>query len=173
MTTRLLAGALSVAPLLGWALPGCLQVTTGTNDPAGPTPVADAAASGDGGGPTGAGCGPDPQTGTVLCIGISACPSMAVDPSAWPGCGFRVLGGTALDLECVCGSALCPIGVATTCEQASQLLSTQNVLAVCQQASEGRCVGLSPADSGAPSTCDRNCQIGCGAAPDCLQICGC
>lgn len=175
MTTRLLSRAvLRAAPLLGWALPGCMQVTTGpTDSTAGSLAATDAGGAADGGGPTGTGCGRDPQTGTVLCSGVSACPALSVDFSAWPGCGFRVLGGSALDLECVCGGALCPIGVATTCEQAGQLLSAQNELAVCEQVSEGRCIALSPADSGAPSTCDRNCQIGCGTAPDCLQICGC
>ena len=114
------------------------------------------------------------KTGVTLCAGVDTCPAVTVDPSAWPNCGFRV-GGTTLDLECLCANAICPIGVATTCSQASQLLTAQNELSVCQQVSENRCVSTltAPEAGTVPPGCDRNCQIGCGTAPDCLQVCGC
>jgi hypothetical protein len=123
----------------------------------------------------GTGCGTDPQSQITLCSGVDTCPGLTIDPAAWPNCGFRIGAGTSLDLECLCANALCPIGVATGCTQATQLLSAQNELSVCQQVSENRCpMVVAPPDAGAvPSTCDRNCEIGCGTAPDCLQICGC
>jgi hypothetical protein len=172
------------AGLLTWAGAGCMQVSTGPNDPTGsstPASTATAATAQDAGPPaTGVNCGTDPQTGTVLCSAVSSCTSLSVDPSAWPSCGFRVTGGASLDLECLCGDSLCAIGVATSCDQASTLLSGQNQLMVCAEVAEQRCVALTPvtpaapADAGGvPSTCDRNCLVGCGTAPDCLQLCGC
>ena len=119
----------------------------------------------------------------MLCLGVAACASVTFDPSAWPGCGFRVTGGATLDLECLCGDSLCPIGVATSCGQAAELLSGQTQLMVCEQVAEQRCVAAAPtaggapgqtgADAGVPSTCDRNCIVGCGTAADCLELCGC
>jgi hypothetical protein len=156
---------------------GCLQqVTTGPGSDPTAAGASDGGPSGSGGPmPMGTGCSTDPQTGVTLCSGVDTCPTVAVDPSAWPGCGFRVAGGTALDLECLCANSICPIGVATTCSQASQLLSAQNELSVCQQVSESRCTSVptAPEAGTVPPGCDRNCQIGCGTAPDCLQVCGC
>jgi hypothetical protein len=71
--------------------------------------------------------------------------------------------------------------VATSCGQASQLLSQQNQLMVCSQIAEQRCVAVTPTTSGSgqdagggvPSTCNQQCVVGCGAAADCLQVCGC
>ncbi len=172
------------AALAALAAAGCVQVSTGPDDPTGdaaPVPVPAAAATGDGG-PSGVGCGADPTTGTVLCVGVSSCASLAFDPSAWPNCGFRVTGGTTLDLECLCGDSLCPIGVATSCDQASELLSSQTQLMVCEQVAEQRCVSVAvtaaptgddAAAPSTPSTCNQTCLVGCGTAPDCLQLCGC
>ena len=158
-------------------LPGCFQMTTGTGtgtDPGAGAAPSDAGGAGQGATPKGLGCGTDPQTGADLCLAVDTCPGLTLDPSAWPACGFRVQGGTLLDLECVCGSSLCPIGVAATCAEASQLLTQQNDLMVCQQVSEGRCIALTPPDAGVVRpTCNPTCQIGCGTAPDCLQLCGC
>jgi hypothetical protein len=156
-------------------LPGCFQMTTGTGtDPSADAGLSDAGSGQGGPTPTGTGCGTDPQTGATLCAGVDTCPGLAFDPSAWPACGFRVQGGALLDLECVCGSSLCTVGLAATCAQAAQLLTQQNDLMVCQQVSEGHCVALTPPDAGnVPSTCNQTCQIGCGTAPDCLQLCGC
>jgi hypothetical protein len=173
------------AGFLGLAAAGCVAVSTGTGD-AGPAPSGTTPVGGGGGiegGTTGTGCGPDPTTGAVLCLGVTACPSLAIDPSAWPSCGFRVAGGTTLDLECICGDSLCPIGVATSCEQATTLLSSQTQLMVCEQVAEQRCLTVTPPattpsgsggpDAGVPSTCNQTCLVGCGTAADCLQLCGC
>ncbi len=89
---------------------------------------------------TGINCGPDPDTGVVLCLGISACPNLSVDPDLYPGCGFRVHDGTGvLDLECACYGQICPIGIATTCDQAAALMQDQSQYTVCMQINEGRC----------------------------------
>lgn len=83
-------------------------------------------------------CGPDPDTGVVLCSAISTCPNIYVDYDLYPGCGFRVH-GSVLDLECACYGMLCPIGVTTSCTEAAKLLSSQSQYAVCAQVNEGRC----------------------------------
>ena len=47
--------------------------------------------AGDGGLPvTGSGCVQDPVTNVPLCAAVSSCPDVAVDPEAFPNCGFRV-----------------------------------------------------------------------------------
>lgn len=92
------------------------------------------------GGVTGIECGPDPDTGVVLCVGISSCPGLSVDQDLYPGCGFRVHDGTGvLDLECACYGQICPIGVASTCDQAAALMQDQSQYTVCMQIDEGRC----------------------------------
>jgi hypothetical protein len=180
------------ACLAGLAAAGCVQVSTGPDDPTSDAAPPTTTAAGDDGGAAGTNCGADPTTGTVLCLGVASCPSLAFDPTAWPSCGFRTTGGTTLDLECLCGTSLCPIGVATTCGQASEILSNQTQLMVCEQVSEQRCVSVgTPAassggqgsqgsqgsqgtvDAGSPSTCNQTCLVGCGTAPDCLTTCGC
>jgi hypothetical protein len=155
-------------------LASCLQISTDTGDgTSGGTGGATSGASAPGGG-TGVDCVTDPATGVVLCAELSTCPGLSVDPSAFAGCGFRT-GGAAIDLECLCSGSLCPIGVPTTCAQAAQLLTGQTVLQVCQQVAEGLCVPVETPDAGASVApgCDRTCQSQCGAAADCLQICGC
>jgi hypothetical protein len=178
-THRLVLTALALCGVAA----GCVQVSTGTGDPSSgsTTPTGSTTAAGDdsGGGGTGTSCGTDPQTGTVLCLGVSGCPNLTIDPSAWPSCGFRNTGSTTMDLECLCGDSLCPIGVATSCEQATQLLSAQNQLMVCEQIAEQRCVAVTPVPTatedagGVPSTCNQTCLVGCGTAADCLAVCGC
>lgn len=92
------------------------------------------------GGVTGVDCGPDPDTGVVLCLGISSCPSVVVDSDLYPGCGFRVHDGSGvLDLECACYGQICPIGIASTCDQAAALMQDQSQYTVCMQVDEGRC----------------------------------
>ncbi|HEY1959817.1 MAG TPA: hypothetical protein VGH28_29610 [Polyangiaceae bacterium] len=89
---------------------------------------------------TGVNCGADPDTGAVLCLGISSCPDVVVDSDLYPGCGFRVHDGTGvLDLECACYGQICPIGVASTCDQATALMQDQSQYTVCMQVDEGRC----------------------------------
>jgi hypothetical protein len=111
----------------------------------------------------------------VLCAAVSLCPTLSVNRDQFPDCGFRVQ-GDVLDLECVCNGEICPMGVATSCAQAQQLMSTQTELSVCSQVSEGRCTGGTPAppsSSGTSGTCDHQCQAQCGGDPSCYQMCGC
>jgi hypothetical protein len=90
--------------------------------------------------PTGAGCSVDPDTGITLCLSISTCPSLTVDQDLFPGCGFRVHDADdVIDMECSCYGQICPIGVATTCDQAAALMSGQSQYTVCLQVNEGRC----------------------------------
>ena len=88
----------------------------------------------------GNGCGVDPDTGITLCLGISTCPNLTIDTDVFPGCGFRIHSAAdVIDLECACYGQICPIGVATTCDQAAALLKNQSQYTVCMQVSEGRC----------------------------------
>jgi len=137
--------------------------TTGTSD-----------ASAEGGGATGINCGQDTTTGVTLCLGISTCPGLTIDPDAMPGCGFRVSGGGAtLDLECVCNDYVCPVGVATSCAQAKTLLSSQTEPQVCTQVNDGRCVQGTPTTPPPSSSCDKTCESECGGDPSCIKACGC
>jgi hypothetical protein len=130
-------------------------------------------------GQTGSGCLEDLQTGIVLCEQINLCPGVLVDPGLYPNCGFRPNTGSVLDMECLCGQSLCPIGVATSCAAAQQLLEAQGSLVVCLQQNEGRCVSLPGAgagggeiEGGAGSPC-ATCAQQCGGTPECFQACGC
>jgi hypothetical protein len=159
----------------------CLQIGTGTDAgtgngsgaSTGSAPVSSLAADADGG-PMGMNCFVDPQTKAALCEQIDKCPGVNVDPGAFPNCGYAMGGGGGrLDLECLCGTSLCPIGVPASCEQAKALLDAQNAITVCGQRDEGRCVELAAPDAGSGSTCDRSCRDECAGAPDCIQLCGC
>ncbi|HEY8041657.1 MAG TPA: hypothetical protein VIF15_17750 [Polyangiaceae bacterium] len=161
--------------LLGLLLPlvACLQIGTGTGLGTDGGPVATADAGRIEAGPSGAGCFQDTPSQTVLCEQIDTCPGLDVNQGVLPSCGFRMNTG-GLDLECLCGDALCPIGVPTSCAQAAQLLDRQSSLTVCQQQGEGRCVQLTAPDAGGTSsTCDKNCQAQCAGDPSCMQMCGC
>ena len=164
-------------------LAGCLQTGVGTGTGTGGAGQADTDAAADSAPdatgsaqPMGAGCVEDPQTGIVLCQQISLCPGVVVDPGLYPSCGFRLNGGSALDLECMCEDSLCPIGVATSCASAEQLLEAQSSLVVCLQENEGRCVSLAGGggSAGNPegSAC-ASCAQQCGGTPACFQACGC
>ncbi len=179
---RRLCQSLALLPLAA-----CLQIGTGPDSGLGGGGGSGGTASGSSSGSataSGAGrdaglgvssCGHDPQTGVVLCSAIDACPGLALDPAVFPGCGFQPHAGSVIDIECLCVDALCPVGVPTTCAQARTLIEGQSALLVCQQASEGRCVGVSTRDAGSPSTgtCDRACESTCGGEPSCMQLCGC
>jgi hypothetical protein len=177
-------------------LPACLSMSTGSPDGG-----SSSAGGGDAGGATedggtgGTGCGTDPLTGVTLCLATNACPGRQIDPGAFPSCGFRQGGPSALDLECVCaGGYLCPIGVPTSCDAAAQLLGQEgSSLQVCQQVSTGGCINLADgggvsSSSGASSsgsgssgsssgtTLSGACQAclsGCGSTPACYEACGC
>jgi hypothetical protein len=152
---------------------GCLQVGTGTGaaaeagaDAPAPSPASTERTQG------GSGCAEDPATRIVLCEQIDACPGVLVDQGAYPNCGFRLRAGSAMDLECFCGDALCPVGVPKSCADAKQLLSAQSALQVCQHQSDGNCLTLLPADAGMASPCAA-CATQCGGTPACFQACGC
>lgn len=124
--------------------------------------------------PTGIGCGRDAVTGVVLCASISSCPSVVVDTQVFPNCGFSVH-GDALDLECLCSEQLCPMGLATTCEQAASVLAhDENESVVCASIADGKCKSVAPAGkTGGGSMCDATCAGECGGDPTCLMMCGC
>jgi hypothetical protein len=169
------------------SLAACMQIDTGAGDAGSSTSTA-----GDGGTVTyseagvdagGTGCGTDPTTGITLCTGLNACPGLTVDQGAYGGCGFRQGGASPYDLECLCsGGQLCPIGAATSCQTAQQLLAQgQSALVVCQQVSTGGCLspagsssgGGSGSSSGGLSEECQTCVSGCGGTPACYQSCGC
>jgi hypothetical protein len=155
----------------------CLQQVstgTGTTDPTA-TPSAPPSSTAGGAVPTGSACVADPATQVTLCEETSLCPGVVVDPGALPNCGFQLHAGSVLDLECLCGDAMCPIGVPQTCAQASQLLVSQSSVVVCQQVSNGSCIDLvaPSADAGASSSCDKQCETECAGEPNCIQLCGC
>jgi hypothetical protein len=165
---------LTLCALVAASLAGCVM-------PKGS--AADGGAAGSNGGSgidggataTGAGCAQDPQTGVTLCAAVSLCPNVVVDTDLYPDCGFRIR-GQIIDLECLCSGSLCPIGVATTCAQATQLLAAQNATLVCSQVNEGRCANATPtpAPSGsAGNGCDHACSSECGGDPGCIRSCGC
>jgi hypothetical protein len=159
-------------------LAGCLQVDTGagTDGGAGRNQVPTTARASDAGsdaGPAGTNCFEDLRTQTVLCELIDTCPGVGVDPGVFPNCGFRMHASSPLDLECLCGDAVCPVGVPTNCDEARQLLAAQSALVICQQQAEGRCVQLVAAPLEAGGTCDKTCRSECAGVPSCLQLCGC
>jgi hypothetical protein len=170
-----LALAVAAAP----ALAGCMQVTSGTigmGASSGGQPLPDGGAP-EGG--TGTRCFTDPATAVVLCEQVAACPRVKIDPGVFPNCGFRLHAPSPVDLECLCNDAraalevLCPIGVATNCDQAAQILAGQSALVVCLQQDEGRCVSLAASSGSAVGTCDKVCESACAGAPACIQLCGC
>lgn len=177
---------MSIAPLsILAALPllACLEQVstgTGTTDPTGGGAAASSSSSATTM-PAGSGCGTDLQSQITLCEQTSLCPGVTVDPGALPSCGFRIHPGSVIDLECLCGGdELCPIGIPDTCDQATELLSSQTAVVVCQQVSDGRCVQVASPDAGAAATnpsaassCDKQCQSECAGEPDCVQLCGC
>ncbi len=174
-----------VVLLLSLPIVGCMQMDTGTQSGAGGdggVPPTSSAGGAIDGGTSGTGCGTDTQTGITLCVQIDACPGVSVDQGTFPECGFRP--GGSLDLECLCpGGVLCPIGVPTSCTEATQLLSQQgSSVQVCQQVSTGTCLPASSgassgsgsgSSSGGPSPACQSCVQACGGTPSCYEACGC
>lgn len=160
--------------------PGCMSITdgtgNGTSSAGGTTSGSSGSTSASGSGApaaTGANCGTDPTTGATLCLGISLCPQVPVDPDLLPNCGYRVH-ADVLDLECVCDDQICPIGVPATCAEAQQLLNSgQSTGTVCEQVNEGRCTMGMAVDAGGSATCDPSCRASCDNVPTCVQACGC
>ena len=121
---------------------------------------------------TGTNCGVDPSTGVALCLGISSCPGVRVDPDQFPDCGYRIA-GSRIDLECLCGDSLCPLGSAASCLDAKALLAEQSAQAVCAGVSESRCQVVQQAPRSSDSNCDRDCRAQCSGVPGCVALCGC
>jgi hypothetical protein len=105
-------------------------------------------------------------------LGISSCPGVRVDPDQFPDCGYRV-SGSKIDLECLCGDSLCPMGKAASCRDAQLLLSDQSAQGVCASVSDGLCQLVQQTPHGPASSCDSECRAQCGGAPDCILLCGC
>jgi hypothetical protein len=169
---RIAIHLVAMAALIGSA--ACLQLETSAND-AGASSASGAAgsAAGDAGddAPSGTGCVVDSASGVTLCTGISACAGVAIDHDVYPDCGFRVP-ASSLEVDCVCGDFLCPLGVALSCTALQALLNSQSEIVACSQASEGRCAETRPPTP--PSgTCDRNCLSMCAGDPGCFVLCGC
>jgi hypothetical protein len=125
----------------------------------------------------GTGCAVNQDLGIQLCASTTACPSVVVDDSAFPNCGWRIVNGVA-DLQCDCNGLMCPIGTPVTCAQAAMILQGQTAVTVCQQLGDGRCVQSTPPpaatqSSGSGGSCDQNCAADCSGNPTCLSMCGC
>ncbi|MEI9941522.1 MAG: hypothetical protein WDO69_30245 [Pseudomonadota bacterium] len=158
------------------SLSSCLQIGK-VSDSASSTGAGGAGGSGasSGGGvsATGINCGVDPSSGVALCLGISSCPTALVDPDQFPDCGYRIA-GSSIDLECLCGDALCPMGTAASCLDAKGLLSEQSAQEVCAGIADGRCQLVKQTSNAAPtSTCDKECRSECAGVPGCISLCGC
>jgi hypothetical protein len=158
-----------------WCALGCAMLNqTGVDGGAegGSSPAASdggtAAATAQGGD-----CIIEPSTGATICTLISLCPNVPVDHDVYPNCGFRIH-GQALDVECACSGALCPLGSPTTCDQVKALLADQTEQQVCVQLQEGRCIAAT-IDAGASSAsgCDRTCASECAGDVTCVRFCGC
>jgi hypothetical protein len=173
-TMRRLFGLLFLAPLSG-----CLQLGTPGDSGGGIAGASSAgSSSSDAGAPpaSGTNCGVDPSSGIALCLGITSCPTVRVDPDLLPGCGYRIA-GSLIDLECLCNDSLCPVGSAASCADAKALLADQSQQGVCTGIAEGRCTALSrsASDSNANTkpNCDKNCRAECGGDLGCITQCGC
>lgn len=158
---------------------GCLDITQSTSSDDAGAAATDGGAAGEAG-IVGGGCGIEQGSGIELCVATSMCPDVMVDTQAMPSCGFRVR-GSAVDLVCACGTAICPVGVFSTCAQAAQLLANQTEQGVCVQLAEGRCLESTPSSSSSSSSgasggnpaCDQQCMKDCGGGAGCASVCNC
>jgi hypothetical protein len=158
---------------LVFGLSGCLQLGKASDSDAGGSSAGTAGAGGDGSrAATGTNCGVDPSSGIALCLGISSCPTVRVDPDQFPDCGYRISGG-AIDLECLCGEALCPMGSAASCLDAQALLRDQSAQGVCAAVADGKCTTVKQVSVSSSSMCDKSCRAECGGDPNCVTLCGC
>jgi hypothetical protein len=162
--------ALFLTLLLGCLGSSCLQV----GSPQGSDAAGNAGTSGTGATApaSGTNCGVDPSSGISLCLGISSCPSVRVDPDQFPDCGYRISGST-IDLECLCGDALCPMGSAASCLDAKALLREQSAQGVCAGVADGRCQVVKQTGTNSGSSCDKDCRSQCSGVPGCITLCGC
>jgi hypothetical protein len=160
------------------SLSGCVMPSSSTD--AGTTTIP---LTGDSGAltgtPTGTGCITDPTTNVSLCTGSTECPSVNVDQSVYPQCGYFFNGGLVY-LACLCAGDLCPIGQPATCAQAAALLQSSNEGTVCAEVNNSGCTVVTSGAatdattaSDAGSGCDETCYSSCAGEPDCIQLCGC
>jgi len=164
-----------ISSLLAILLSSCLQVGSAPDSgSAGNAGVSGGSGAGAtaGASATGTNCGVDPSSGIALCLGISSCPAARVDPDQFPDCGYRI-SGRAIDLECMCGDSLCPMGTAASCLDAKALLSEQSAQAVCAGLAEGHCQVVKQTSNPSSSTCDKDCRAQCSGVPGCISLCGC
>lgn len=144
----------------------------------GGTPSTDAGVSVDSGTASGfSSCTTDPVAHVTLCLRAAACPTVQIDPVAFPSCGFE-LGVETLSLECICsGVMLCPIGVGVSCSSLTSLIARHTIADICNQVVTSSCKDLTgAAGAGAtavPSQCDRACASECANTPLCIAACGC
>jgi hypothetical protein len=169
---------LAFLPLIGFL--GCFDLSQNSDADGGTS----AASGGDGGGTTtvtGGNCGVEPNTGMQLCQAVSTCPNVVIDTQSMPHCGFRIR-GSAVDLVCGCGTAICPLGVFTTCDEAASLIANQTEQGVCVQVAESRCVESANANTstttgntatGKNPACDQQCMTDCGGGEACASVCNC
>jgi len=165
---------LVAAPLV---TPACIIPSISSSSDAGT--AAAAAASADAGTTTtptvqGASC-TQVSTSIAICLYISSCPNLVLNPQVFPQCGFRIH-GDAIDPECLCGNYLCPIGSPASCtEAATEASGDTNYDSVCEQSVEGHCLDLTAAGSSgttSPTAC-QTCIAGCDNVPSCVDACGC
>lgn len=164
-----------ISTLLIVSLSACLQV--GKTSDSGSTADADGsgasgAGSSAGASATGTSCGVDPSSGITLCLGISSCPSVRVDPDQFPDCGYRIA-GNKLDLSCLCGDSLCSMGSAASCLDAQALLFEQSAQAVCAGVADGGCQQVKQTSHTSSASCNKECRAQCSGVPGCLTLCGC
>jgi hypothetical protein len=166
-------GVISI--LLCVSLASCLQVGKASDSDS--SAEADGtrtsgAGSSAGASATGASCGVDPGSGVALCLGISLCPGVRVDSEQFPDCGYRIA-GNKIDLQCLCGDSLCPMGSAASCLDAKALLYEQSAQGVCAGVADGRCQRVAQTAHTSSSSCDKECRAMCSGVPGCLTLCGC
>jgi hypothetical protein len=158
------------------SLCSCLQIGAPQGSDGGSSgTAAGAGAAGSGGASataSGTNCGVDPSSGIALCLGISSCPTVRVDPDQFPDCGYRIA-GSVIDLECLCGDSLCPMGSAASCLDAKALLSEQSAQGVCAGIADGNCQVVKQTSTSASSSCDKDCRAQCSGVPGCITLCGC
>ena len=163
-----------IGALLMVSVSACLQIGTGSDGAAGSGGAGTAGAVGSSSSApyTGTNCGVDPSSGISLCLGLSSCPSVRVDPDQFPDCGYRI-SGTTIDLECLCGDSLCPMGSAASCLDAKALLSEESAQGVCAGIADGLCQVVKQTSTNTSATCDKNCRAQCSGDPGCILLCGC
>jgi hypothetical protein len=119
---------------------GCLELGLGPTD--GGTTASDAGTDADASGIQTADCFQDKLSGIVLCRATSLCPTVYVDETLYPDCGFRVTGNTA-QLLCLCnGEQLCPGVAAVRCTDFATFLNQNSELSVCSRVADGLCSSI-------------------------------